>query len=118
LFKTSLAIAVCGVLAAPLVSAAGNTFGADATDRKLAGAARDTFMAKCHREAAASARVGCDAQASDRQLSGAAKTSFTNRCVIDAAGLEASCDDRAAHKKLSGAARTASAKKCVSDSLK
>ena len=55
---------------------------AQAAQKKLAGAALNSFMQKCQRDAAAS----CDKSASDRKLAGAAKTSFTKKCVSDATG--------------------------------
>lgn len=53
-----------------------------ATDRKLAGAAKTSFLTKCEKDAGAA----CEKQAADRKLNGAAKTSFTNKCVKDAVG--------------------------------
>jgi hypothetical protein len=53
-----------------------------ATDKKLAGAALNSFMTKCQKDAAAS----CDAKAAEKKLAGAAKTSFTTKCVKDATG--------------------------------
>lgn len=53
-----------------------------ATDKKLAGAALTSFMAKCERDAKAS----CDTSAQERKLAGAAKASFTKKCVSDATG--------------------------------
>ncbi len=53
-----------------------------ASDRKLAGAAKTSFLTKCEKDAGAA----CDKQAADKKLSGAAKTSFTNKCVRDAVG--------------------------------
>jgi hypothetical protein len=53
-----------------------------ATDRKLAGAAKTSFMTKCEKDAAAA----CDAQAAERKLAGAAKNSFTKKCVTNAVG--------------------------------
>jgi hypothetical protein len=55
---------------------------ARATDKKLAGAALNSFMTKCTSDATAS----CDKAAADKKLSGAAKTSFTTKCVKDASG--------------------------------
>ena len=53
-----------------------------ATEKKLAGAAKTSFMKKCETDAKAS----CDAQATEKKLAGAAKTSFTTKCVKDAVG--------------------------------
>ncbi len=54
-----------------------------ATAKKLAGAAKTSFMTKCTKDAQAS----CDTQAADKKLAGAAKTSFTKKCVTDATGI-------------------------------
>jgi hypothetical protein len=53
-----------------------------ATDKKLAGAALNSFLKKCETDA----QSACDASATDKKLSGAAKTSFTKKCVTDAVG--------------------------------
>jgi len=54
----------------------------DATEKKLAGAALNSFMTKCEKDAKAS----CDTSAQEKKLAGAAKTSFTTKCVRDAVG--------------------------------
>jgi hypothetical protein len=53
-----------------------------AAEKKLAGAAKTSFMTKCQKDAVAR----CDATAADKKLHGAAKTSFTKKCVSDAVG--------------------------------
>lgn len=55
---------------------------AQATGKKLAGAALTSFMTKCEKDATAA----CDKTAADKKLAGAAKTSFTKKCVSDATG--------------------------------
>jgi hypothetical protein len=55
---------------------------AQATDKKLAGAALTSFMKKCETDAS----TACDTAAADKKLAGAAKTSFTKKCVTDAVG--------------------------------
>ncbi len=55
---------------------------AKAAEKKLAGAALNSFMKKCERD---SARSACDASAGEKKLHGAAKTSFMKKCVKDAA---------------------------------
>jgi hypothetical protein len=55
---------------------------AQATDKKLAGAALTSFMKKCETDAT----TACDTSAADKKLYGAAKTSFTKKCVTDAVG--------------------------------
>ena len=55
---------------------------AQATDKKLAGAAQKSFLTKCEKDSKAT----CDASATEKKLSGAARTSFTKKCVNDAVG--------------------------------
>ena len=50
--------------------------------KKLAGAAKTSFMKKCESDA----QIACDKQAADKKLSGAAKDSFTKKCVTDTTG--------------------------------
>lgn len=54
---------------------------ARATEKKLHGAALNSFMKKCERDNAA---ASCEAAAVEKKLAGAAKTSFTKKCVKDA----------------------------------
>jgi hypothetical protein len=53
-----------------------------ASEKKLAGAALNSFMKKCETDA----QKACDTSAADRKLAGAAKASFTKKCVTDAVG--------------------------------
>jgi len=62
--------------------AAETTCKAQATVKKLAGAALTSFMKKCESDAAKS----CETSATEKKLAGAAKTSFTKKCVTDAVG--------------------------------
>ena len=55
---------------------------AQASEKKLAGAALKSFMSKCERDA----RATCDKSAADKKLAGAAKTSHVKKCVSDAVG--------------------------------
>jgi len=56
-----------------------------AAEKHLAGAAKNSFVTKCEKQAKASdAKAQCDAQADEKKLHGAAKTSFTKKCVADA----------------------------------
>ena len=76
------------IIAAALAAFASTAVAADATctanaaEKKLAGAAKTSFMKKCQSDAAAK----CDAAAAEKKLAGAAKTSFTKKCVKDAVG--------------------------------
>ena len=62
--------------------AAESTCKAQATDKKLAGAALTSFMKKCEGDA----EKACETSAAAKKLAGAAKTSFTKKCVTDAVG--------------------------------
>ena len=66
-----------------------STCDAQATDKKLAGAAKNSFLQKCEKDAAAAitaATSTCEAQATEKKLAGAAKNSFTKKCIKDATG--------------------------------
>jgi hypothetical protein len=52
------------------------------SEKKLAGAARTSFMKKCQ----ADALTACTASASDKKLAGAAKASFLKKCQADVVG--------------------------------
>lgn len=62
--------------------AASESCTAKAAEKKLAGAAKNSFMGKCERDA----QAACEASAAEKKLAGAAKNSFTTRCVKDAVG--------------------------------
>jgi hypothetical protein len=62
------------------MAAGGGSCAAMAAEKKLAGAAKNSFMKKCESDAGAT----CDAKAAEKKLAGAAKTSFTKKCVADA----------------------------------
>jgi hypothetical protein len=55
---------------------------AQATEKRLAGAALNSFMKKCESDA----QKSCDTSAAGKKLAGAAKASFTKKCVTDAVG--------------------------------
>lgn len=77
---------VVGILALMLVASSAladeASCTAQATDKKLAGAAKNSFMKKCRTDA----QNSCNGQAKDKKLSGAAKNSFVKKCVSDAVG--------------------------------
>lgn len=73
---TATLITCCGA------ASADESCKAQAADKKLAGAALNSFMTKCQKDA----KVTCDTQAADKKLSGAAKDSFTKKCLTDAVG--------------------------------
>lgn len=53
-----------------------------AAEKKLAGAAKNSFMKKCEADSGSSA---CAAAAKEKKLAGAAKNSFMKKCQADAA---------------------------------
>jgi len=70
------ALALC-IAGAPTLAFAEDACMTQATDKKLAGAAKTSFMTKCEKTA-------CMAQAADKKLHGAAEASFVKKCVKDA----------------------------------
>lgn len=55
---------------------------AKASEKKLAGAAKTSFVKKCEQDAV----TACEAMSKEKKLAGAAKTSFEKKCVKDAQG--------------------------------
>jgi flagellar motor protein MotB len=60
-----------------------------AAEKKLAGAAKTSFMKKCETDAkpqamAPAGNADCDAKAAEKKIYGAAKASFLKKCVADA----------------------------------
>jgi hypothetical protein len=81
----AILVAVFGVQVAHAADAACE---AKATEKKLAGAAKNSFMKKCEKETAApsgGAGADCQAKATEKKLAGAAKNSFVKKCTADAA---------------------------------
>lgn len=79
--KRILTVAVL-LSAACSLSAHAATCTLTATEKKLAGAAKTSFMKKCEGDA----KARCDTAAADKKLAGAAKNSFVKKCVGDAVG--------------------------------
>ncbi len=73
------ALALC-LVGAPALAFAEDACMTQATDKKLAGAAKTSFMNKCEKDA-------CMAQAKDKDLHGAAETSFVKKCVKDSMAM-------------------------------
>jgi hypothetical protein len=84
--KTSI---TAGLLALSLF--AGSAFAANAeceakaADKKLAGAAKASFLKKCEKDAGGDA---CSTAAAEKKLAGAAKASFLKKCSADAAAAK------------------------------
>ncbi len=71
---------------------ASSVFAAEATcemkaaDKKLAGAAKNSFVKKCEKDTQAeSAGSACEARAVEKKIYGAAKNSFVKKCKADGA---------------------------------
>jgi len=79
-----LTVAAIAILVSQAAFAANPTCEAQATEKKLSGAAKNSFVTKCEKDAKAAVTKTCDAQAAEQKLAGAAKTSFTKKCVTDA----------------------------------
>jgi hypothetical protein len=73
----ALALSLAGV---PALAYADDACMTQATDKKLAGAAKTSFMKKCE-------RTSCESQAGDKKLHGAAMTSFVKKCTKDAMAM-------------------------------
>ena len=73
----TLAALVLTLAGAPTLAFAEDACMTQATDKKLAGAAKTSFMKKCEKDT-------CKAQADDKKLHGAAANSFITKCVKDA----------------------------------
>ena len=81
----SLLVAMAITLFASTAAFAANpSCEAQAAEKKLAGAAKSSFMKKCDKDAAEAATTACTTQATDKKLAGAAKSSFVKKCVKDA----------------------------------
>jgi hypothetical protein len=82
---------VCSLLAGSAY-AANAACEAQATEKKLAGAAKTSFMKKCERDAggggAAMVSPACAKSAADKKLAGAAKTSHLKKCMADEAAAK------------------------------
>jgi hypothetical protein len=84
--KIMAALLACVFLMATQAYAADPACEAKAAEKKLAGAAKTSFMKKCEKDAAAAGpAAACEAKAGEKNLHGAAKNSFVKKCVTAAA---------------------------------
>ncbi len=81
--KGFLAVAAVTLLTSTVAFAGTPACEAQANEKKLAGAAKTSFVKKCDKDAAAAATKTCETQAADKKLAGAAKNSFVKKCVTD-----------------------------------
>jgi hypothetical protein len=72
----SILIALSLALSGAAFAADGPSCPAQASEKKLAGAAKNSFIKKC-------AKDSCNAQVAEKKLAGAAKDSFTKKCIAD-----------------------------------
>lgn len=64
--------------------AEGSNCQAAAAEKKLAGAAKASFLKKCEKDAIAQ----CEMTSKEKKLAGAAKASFEKKCLKDAVGAQ------------------------------
>jgi hypothetical protein len=83
--KGLTAVALFTLLSSTAAFAAGPSCDAQAAEKKLAGAAKTSFIKKCEKDATEATTKACTAQATEKKLAGAAKNSFMQKCVKDAA---------------------------------
>ena len=81
--KTTVAalLAVTLASASPAFAAGCSTTAIDKNGKPLTGATKNSFMAKCEKDA----KADCEKSAADKKLAGAAKTSYLNKCAKDGA---------------------------------
>ena len=82
--KSVTLVALIALFAGMPALAANPSCEAQAAEKKLAGAAKSSFMKKCDKDAAEAANKVCGDQAAEKKLAGAAKSSFMTKCVKDA----------------------------------
>jgi len=79
--RNLIVFAVASLFVANTTFAADAACEAKAAEKKLAGAAKNSFMKKCEKDSAVAA---CDGKAAEKKLAGAAKNSFLKKCQADA----------------------------------
>ncbi len=73
------------LLSCQIAYAADTACESKAAEKKLAGAAKNSFIKKCEKDTKSTGAIAdCDAKAAEKKLKGAAKNSFTKKCVTDA----------------------------------
>ena len=81
MLKSTLIAACAGLLMSTGAWAADCAKTAD--EKKLAGAARTSFITKCEKDASPAASPACEKSAADKKLAGAAKASHLKKCMAD-----------------------------------
>jgi hypothetical protein len=84
-------VTACALLAGQAYAANADC-DAKAAEKKLAGAAKTSFLKKCEKDAGAkaapAASPACEKSAADKKLAGAAKKSHLKKCMADEAGAK------------------------------
>lgn len=84
-----MVVALCVAGSFAVAQAADSSCDSRAAEKHLAGAAKNSFMKKCKKDAAeASAAEACTSKAAEKKLAGAAKNSFVKKCEKDAAAAK------------------------------
>jgi hypothetical protein len=83
--KKIIIAAVLALFSANMAFAADAGCDAKSAEKKLAGAAKSSFLKKCYKDVAIAT---CGTQAADKKLRGAAKNSFVKKCENDAAAAK------------------------------
>ncbi len=83
--KTLITAAILSLSLFASQAFAAATCEAQATEKKLNGAAKTSFVKKCEKDAGAASPVAeaCEKSATDKKLAGAAKTSHIKKCTAD-----------------------------------
>jgi len=81
--KSFLFVVAVSLVASTAAYAANPSCEAQAAEKKLAGAAKTSFVKKCDKDATEAATTACTTQATEKKLAGAAKSSFMKKCVKD-----------------------------------
>lgn len=82
--KSFLVVMAITLFASTAAFAANPSCEAQAAEKKLAGAAKSSFIKKCDKDATEAATTACTTKAMEKKLAGAAKSSFMKKCVNDA----------------------------------
>ena len=80
--KASVVVFALATMFSGITWASRQSCSAVASEKKLAGAAKNSFLKKCEKDA----KAACEVTAADKKLAGAAKASFTKKCMKDAVG--------------------------------
>jgi hypothetical protein len=87
--KGTFVVAIIALFASAPAFSQSPSCDAQATEKKLAGAAKTSFVKKCEKDTAAAATKVCTDQAAEKKLAGAAKSSFIKKCVETPKSVEA-----------------------------